>query len=264
MEVIVWWKLLVLFFTGILAGIANVLAGGGSLVTMPLLIFLGLEGSTANGTNRVAIAIQNIFAVAGFRKKGVGQTGFSLLLTFPAIPGAILGAIFASTIEDALFRKVLSGVMILVLFLILTKKSRKSHTTIQETDLSHGQKLWSILAFTGIGFYVGFIQAGVGFLIMGTLTLTTGLDLVRINAHKVLVIGILTWIAIVVFILYGRIVWSLAAVLAAGNAIGGWLGSQAAVAGGEKWIKRVLTVAVSLMAIKLSGAGEFVLHLIFQ
>ena len=94
MEIIAYWKLLVLFITGILAGINNVLAGGGSLVTMPLLIFLGLDGPSANGTNRLAIAIQNIFAVAGFRKKGVGDPKFSLMLTLPALPGVILGTIF--------------------------------------------------------------------------------------------------------------------------------------------------------------------------
>ncbi len=257
MEIIGGWKLLILFITGILAGINNVLAGGGSLVTMPLLIFMGLDSASANGTNRLAIAIQNIFAVAGFKKKGVGEPRFSLMLTLPALPGVILGAIFASTIDDQLFRKVLSGVMILVLVLILTKRKRAPGNTILESDLTNRQKYLAMLAFAGIGFYSGFIQAGVGFLVIGSLTTITGLDLVRVNAHKVLIIGLLTWVAVVVFLIYGKIDWLLAMVLAAGTGLGGWIGSHAAVAGGEKWIKRVLTLAVLLMALKLSGIADY-------
>ena len=251
--------ILILIVTGIFAGITNVLAGGGSLVTMPLLIFLGLDSNSANGTNRVAIAIQNVFAVAGFQRKGVGNPKFSLLLTIPALPGAVLGAIYASKIEDHLFRKILSIVMVVVLILILTKKTPKSQNPITEEDLTWKRKITAMLLFCGIGFYSGFIQAGVGFIVIASLILSTGLDLVRVNAHKVLVIGACTWIAVAVFAYYGKIVWQYALILSAGNAIGGWLGSFAAVAGGEKWIKRVLTVAVIAMAIKLSGAGEFLL-----
>ncbi len=245
------WKLLLLFTVGIFAGITNVLAGGGSLITIPLLIFLGCDGATANGTNRLSIVAQSISAVAGFKSRGVGDWRFSMLLVLPAIPGAILGAIYASTIDHALFRKVLAMVMIGVLILILTKRSGSSGNRIEESSLHASQKILAMLAFAGIGFYTGFIQAGVGFLIIGSLQRITGLDLVKINAHKVFVIGIITVISLFVFIAYDRMIWSLAIVLAAGNAIGGWLGSLAAVAGGEIWIKRVLVVATVAMAVKL-------------
>ncbi|MBN1356155.1 sulfite exporter TauE/SafE family protein [bacterium] len=258
-----WWNIPVLFGIGLFAGVCNVLAGGGSLVTIPVLIFMGLDAGTANGTNRVAIAIQNIFAVAGFRHKGFGNWKFTFLLVFPALPGTIMGAVVASTITDALFRKILSLVMILVLVLILVKSSQHERMeTITETDLTWTQKLCAMILFLGIGFYSGFIQAGVGFLVMAALTLTTGLDLIRINSHKVAVIGICTWIAVLVFILYGKIIWSAALILSAGNAAGGWMGSMASVAGGETWIKRILVVAVTAMAFKLSGLPEFVFELI--
>jgi len=242
-----------LFVTGVFAGICNVLAGGGSLVTMPLLIFFGLESAVANATNRLAIAIQNVFAVAGFRRQGIGNTRFCIMLTIPAIPGAVLGAISASRIDDQLFRRILSGVMILVLILILARRKKQGSETTDESQLTLTRKILIMAAFAGIGFYSGFIQAGVGFITIAALTTITGLDLVRTNSYKVFVIGILTWVAVGVFIYLDKIVWHLSLILALGTATGGWLGSYVAVIGGEKWVKRVLTAAVILSALKLAG-----------
>jgi uncharacterized protein len=259
----IWWHAPALFLIGTFAGVNNVLAGGGSLVTMPVLIFFGMDAGSANGSNRVAIAIQNVFAVAGFQQKGFGDWRFSMLLVLPALPGVILGAIVASTISDDLFKKVLSVVMIMVLCLILTKRSKKqSGEPVTEKSVTRFQMVTTMFLFMGVGFYSGFIQAGVGFLVMGIMTATTGMDLVRINAQKVMVIGVCTWVALFIFAYFGKIIWSVALVLSAGNALGGWLGSKAAVAGGEKWIKRVLTVAVLAMAIKLSGIHEWVFQLL--
>lgn len=258
----IWWYAPLLFAIGVFAGINNVLAGGGSLVTIPMLIFFGLDASVANGTNRLAIAIQNVFAVSGFRHKGVGNIKFSLLLILPALPGVILGTVVASTVSDILFQRILSGVMILVLILILSKRSSKSATIdVDEESLTWRQKSTAMVLFAGIGFYSGFIQAGVGFLVIASLALTTGLNLVKINSHKVFVIGICTWIAVIIFAFYQKIIWSIALILSAGNALGGWLGSLAAVAGGEKWIKRVLTVAIIAMALKLSGLIQYIFNL---
>jgi uncharacterized protein len=245
--------LLILLFAGIASGICNVLAGGGSLITMPLLIFMGLESATANGTNRVAIGIQNIFAVAGFRRKGYGNMRFCVFLIVPAIPGALLGAITASTIGDVLFKRILSAVMIMVLILILSRKNTRSTLPNNEHSLTISRRVLVALAFAGIGFYAGFIQAGVGFLVMLTLSSLVQIDLVKTNSYKVFVIGVLTWISVIVFIWFDRIVWNLSLVLATGSAIGGWLGSHIAVLGGEKWIKLFLTISVLAMALRLSG-----------
>ncbi|MBN1297688.1 sulfite exporter TauE/SafE family protein [bacterium] len=248
------WQIALLFITGVFAGICNVMAGGGSLVTMPLLIFLGLDSAAANATNRLAIAVQSVSAVAGFRRKGIGNTKFCLLLTLPALPGAILGAISAARIDDQNFRRILSVVMILILVLILTQSKRRGESAVQKPDVSPGRKLGIIVAFAGIGFYSGFIQAGVGFIVIAALTSLAGLDLVRTNGYKVFIIGVTTWMAVGIFIYLDLIAWGLSFVLASGTALGGWLGSHWAVAGGEKWVRRVLTAAVLASAAKLLGA----------
>jgi len=246
-------NLVILFFAGVVAGVCNVMAGGGSLLTIPLLIFLGLDSAGANGTNRVAIAIQNVFAVAGFRRKGFGDVRFCIFLILPALPGAVLGAVTASKIDDMLFRRILSIVMIMVLVIILSRNSGEPSKKSSSANLTRKQKILIMLAFTGIGFYAGFIQAGVGYLIIAALTSIAHLDLVRSNCYKVFVVGALTWVTIAIFMWFNHIVWGMAIVLSAGSAIGGWLGSYVAVIGGEKWIKAFLTVSVILMALKLSG-----------
>ncbi len=246
-------KPVLLFLIGIFAGICNVMAGGGSLVSMPFLIFLGLDAAVANGTNRLAVAVQNLFAVAGFRKKGYHDWKLSILQALPALPGAALGVYAAVSINEEWFKKILSIVMLLVLVLILTKRSRSNDENEQSHALTSSRKVMILLAFTGIGFYSGFIQAGVGFIFMASMLWLTGMNLVRINAHKVFVIGILTWTAVLLFIFHGKVAWMHALFLASGTALGGWLGSQAAVKGGEKWIRRILIVAVISMSLKLSG-----------
>ena len=233
--------------------IANVMAGGGSLVSLPLLLFLGLDSGMANGTNRLSIAIQNITAVAAFRKNGVGSHRLSLMLAIPALPGAVAGAITSMTISDLMFRRLLAGIMIVVLVLTAFRHRRPSPGTGTEDSLTAKQKILTSLCFIGIGFYAGYIQAGIGIIVIGLMSLTTHLDLVRINFYKVWVIGLCTWVAMIVFAGYNQVHWPIACILALGNAVGGWLGGHASIAGGEKWILRVFTVVVIAMAIKLLG-----------
>ncbi len=107
-----FWQIPVLTLVGILAGFLNVLAGGGSLLTLPLLIFFGLPAATANGTNRVAIFCQNIFAITGFKRQGVFPIRLALLCTPPALIGSYIGANLAITVDEMLFRRLLALVMV--------------------------------------------------------------------------------------------------------------------------------------------------------
>jgi len=245
------WQIIVVVVVGIVGGFVNTLAGGGSLLTLPALIFVGLPSGVANGTNRVAILIQNVTAVAGFKQQGLADFKFSLELSAPAVVGAILGARLAIDISDALFQKVLAAVMLLVVGLILWNPTRRWQG--DQAVLSPQRRLLAAVAFFFVGLYGGFIQAGVGFIIIAALVLITGLDLVRTNSHKVFVVGVYTLAALATFALSGKVNWGIGLVLAVGNGIGGWIGSQWAVVGGEKWIKIVLAVTVVAMAAKLLG-----------
>ena len=243
------WHIPVVFTAGILAGFINTLAGGGSLLTLPILIFLGLPTAVANGTNRIAIVAQCAFAVAGFKRKGVSNFKLSLLFSIPAILGAIIGACIAVDISDILFRRVLAVIMLLVLGLILWNPRQDSGGN--SNRLGRRQLITAMIALFFIGIYGGFIQVGVGFIIIAALTTITKFNLVVTNSHKVFIAGIYTIFALIVFAFNGKVCWEIGLCLAAGMGLGGWIGSHWAVAKGERWIRVVLTICVVAMVIKL-------------
>jgi uncharacterized membrane protein YfcA len=246
MEYLNW---LLLFGVGSVAGFINVNAGGGSSLTLPTLIFMGLDGALANGTNRIAIFIQNIFAVASFRKNKMHQFRTSTELSLFTLPGAILGAILAVRISSVLFERILGGVLIFIVISLLFSHSYKDRNTGQKEQRSW----WIYPALLGIGFYGGFLQIGVGFLFMAALFHLLRVDLITVNMHKVFIILIYTLPALLIFMWTGNVNWKYGLALAAGNAFGGWWGAHVAVKGGERVIRIILAVAISIMALKLFG-----------
>ncbi len=244
-----FWEVPLILVTGVFAGFLNTVAGGGSLLTLPVLIFLGLPSATANGTNRIAVFIQNASGIMGFRRKGVSDFGYSTLLTLPALVGAWFGAKIAVEMDEVIFNRVLAGIMLAVLFLTLFSPTKKLQGGTE--NLSLFRKIIGMLVFFFVGVYGGFIQAGVGFIIIAALTLTNGFDLVRTNAIKVFVIFFYTSIALIVFVWNRNVNWPLGLTLAVGNATGAWVGSHWAVAKGDKWIRVVLVVTVLVFAIQL-------------
>jgi uncharacterized membrane protein YfcA len=242
------WQIPLLILLGLIAGVLNVLAGGGSLLTLPVLIFMGLPAATANGTNRVAIFCQNIFAIRGFHKRGVFPIKLALICTLPALVGSYYGATLAISVDDEMFKKILALVMVGVMVFTAVDPIKK--LKIEEGQMSILRLALLLVTFFGVGIYGGFVQAGVGFIIIAGLLLH-GLDLVRINAVKVIVIFAFTIVALAVFIAHGEVNYSLGLALAAGNSVGGIIGTRLAVEKGHEWLKKIVTVTVLVFAIKL-------------
>ena len=238
------WQYVVLIGIGAVAGFINVMAGGGSLLTMPAMIFMGMSPATANGTNRIALLAQNITSVSEFRRKGLADFRLSLTLALCTLPGAVLGAIAAVRIDPLWFKRLLAAVMIGVL--VLTLKNPKPGTGEGSTH-----PRWAHVGMVGVGFYGGFIQAGVGFIFMALVRGLLHLDLVRTNMHKVFVIGMYMVPSLLVFAVTGQVRWLAGAVLAVGNSLGGWIGTKVQISRGEGVIRVVFAVAVVAMAVKL-------------
>ena len=233
---------------GLLAGFINTLAGSGSLVSLPLLIFLGLDPSTANGTNRIAILLQNIVGVGSFHKEKQIEWKTDIRFAFPALLGAIIGSLIAVEIDEDIMGKVIGIVMILMLVVILLnpKKLLKDNKEISS------EKLWlKYIVFFFVGIYGGFIQAGVGIFILLGIAYTTGINLVRANAVKLLIILLYTPIALAIFIYYGQVNWKYGLILAVGNMIGAFLGTKVAIKQGPKFIRWVLIGIIIISAGKL-------------
>ncbi|MFA9453672.1 MAG: sulfite exporter TauE/SafE family protein [Candidatus Aminicenantaceae bacterium] len=244
-----WLHMILLFGVGAVAGFINVNAGGGSSLTLPALYFMGLDWSVANGTNRIALILQNISAVGSFQKNKVFELKSSLTLAVFTLPGAVMGAILATRISGVTFQRILGAVLILIVVSMLFSRSYSQKISRQ------GQRSWLIYpALFVIGFYGGFIQVGVGFLFMAALYHLLQVNLVKVNMHKVFIILIYTIAALAVFAFTGNVNWHFGLVLAAGNALGGWWGAHFAVKGGEKFIRIVLSVGILLIALKLFNA----------
>jgi uncharacterized membrane protein YfcA len=242
------WQYPLLVLVGLVAGFLNVLAGGGSLLTLPILIFTGLPAAVANGTNRVAIFFQNIFAISGFRRQGVFPIKLALLCVGPALVGSYIGANLAVTLDDQMFRRTLAVIMVGVLIFTALDPMKRLRGQVERFTPVRIAVL--LVSFFAIGVYGGFVQAGVGFLILTGL-LVHGLDLVESNAIKVIVIFAFTIVALGVFIYHGEVDYGLGMALAAGNSAGGWIGTHMAVKKGHDWIKKVVTFTILVFALKL-------------
>ncbi len=243
------FEIILLVGVGFFAGIINTMAGGGSLLTLPILIFLGLPPNIANGTNRVAIVVQNVFTTAGFKSKGVKTFPFSIYVGLSALVGSIIGAQIAVDIKGETFNKILSIVMLLVVGYMVLGSTKSIKKLVEKTS---GKHLWlSILLFFFVGIYGGFIQAGVGFIMLFVLTSVNNFSLVKSNAIKVTVALIYTLTAVAVFAYNDKINWQVGLELATGNAIGGWYASRLSVKKGDRFVKKFLIVAVVILAIKL-------------
>lgn len=244
-----WYHYALLIIVGFAVGFINTVAGGGSLLSLPVLIFMGLPPAVANGTNRVAIVLQTATAVAGFKSKGVSTFPFNIYLGVSALIGAIIGASIAVDVDGDTFNRILSIVMVSVILIILF--APKTNLKDLHERLT-GKYLWlGMLAFFFFGIYGGFINAGLGFVMILFLHYVHHMTLVRANATKVAVVCIYMLSSLAVFAFHDKVNWKLGLILAIGNMSGAWFSSRISVKKGDGYIRFFLILMIAVMAVKL-------------
>ena len=245
-----WWEALLLVVGGATAGLINAVAGGGSILTVPLLVLAGVPGNNANGSNRVGILTSNAAAATAFRKLGVKGLSKASPILIPIVVGSLIGSYGITRLTDDNFERVFGIVMLPIIFLSIRKPKVKLD--------AEPWPIWvSSLVFLGVGLYGGAVQAGVGLIMLAALT-RAGFDLVTANNVKVVANLTLTVVALPVFIIQGNVRWLQALILAAGLTAGAWVGAHAAVKGGERFIRAVMVVAALLLAGKLLGVYAWI------
>lgn len=230
---------------GLVAGVVNTLAGGGSLLTVPLLVLLGVPGTEANATNRVGVLFQSLTGAWRFRSEGVSGLRDAVPLLLPLGIGSGVGAVVVSRLDDAVFEKIFGVLMVpLLIPAFFSPRPRTAERALPAPARA--------ALFFGIGLYGGAIQAGVGLFLVAALA-RDGFDLVRANSVKMAVVAAFTLLAVAVFVWEGQVVWLPGLVLAAAASLGAVVGARLAVRGGERLIRPVLVVAVLALSGRMLG-----------
>jgi uncharacterized membrane protein YfcA len=248
--------LILIIASGLAAGFINAVSGGGAMLTVPALIFIGLPPGVANGTNRVAVFVQNIAALAAYQRLQVTNYTLGVSLAVPATIGALVGALVSVRLNDDLFRTILGFVLLLLIGPILAEPRLNARAATLMSPAQAGWLLWTV--FFVLGVYGGLLQIGVGIFILVALSSFGGLDLVLANGIKVFIVLCLTGLALLVFVAEGKVAWGVGLLLATSNAAGAWCGAYWGVRKGAYWIRVVLTVTVIAMALQLLGVLSWV------
>jgi uncharacterized protein len=250
-----WAEVTLLIVSGILVGFINTLAGGGTIITISLMIFLGLPINVANGTNRIAVLLQTFVAVFTFRKQKILDTRKGLILCLPSIVGSVSGSLVAASIHAAVLEKVVAFAMFVMLFFIIYKPERWLRS--QSGHIDNKASWYEHLAYLIIGFYGGFIHIGVGFFMIAALVLLSGYDLLKANAVKNLLVLAYAPFSLLVFMYYGQVNWNFGLVLSIGNVIGAFIASRFAVSWGSGFIRWVMIVVIIITGLQLLHVYDF-------
>lgn len=233
---------------GVVAGVTNTLAGSGSLITLPVLVMLGLPITIANGTNRIGIVVQNIVALATLKRHGALDLSGIAPLMIAVFVGAFIGALVAVQMDETALNYTVGAIMVAMLFVLVLNPKK----WVKAEDRTPNIGVVAGLVFIGIGIYGGFIQAGVGIMLLIGLVMLVGFDPVRANGIKLLLALIFTFAALPVFILNDQVHWGFGALMAFGQAVGAYIAARfvSNADSAAVWIRRALVAVTIVSAIR--------------
>ena len=246
--------MLLISLSGLVAGFLNAVSGGGAILTVPALILIGLPPGVANGTNRLAVVLQSLTALAAYTKLKQTDSGLAIALMIPAMLGSVCGALVSVRLDDAVFQTLLAITMMVLLIPVVFEPVLNSKL-LAVSETGRGRRLLQVVFF-GIGLYGGLLQIGAGIFILVALSTMGGLNLTLANGVKVVIVMGVTGIACCIFALNGKVDWSAGLLLSITTSIGAWFGAHWGVSKGEGWIRVVLAGTIVVMAFQLLGVWE--------
>jgi hypothetical protein len=246
-----WIEAVFLIVAGVAVGFINTLAGGGSAISLSVLMMLGLSPAMANGTNRIAVILQKVVASSSFKQQKVLDSKKSVLLSIPAVLGALLGAWLAVDIDKEFFKRAMGVILLLMLVLMVYKPQNWIQENTEMVNKPLGWKQYGI--FFLIGIYGGFIQVGVGYFLLAALVWGTGYELVKANAAKVFIVLMYMFFSIFVFIYHDLVDYKMGFTLAIGNMTGALIASKMAVKKGAAFIRWIIMAIIVFTSLHLFG-----------
>jgi len=241
---------------GFISGIINTLAGAGSTISVSALMLTGIPAGIANGTVRIAIFLQNIVATSSYKQQKIFTWKEGLYFALPATLGAVIGALFAVNINDLIFERIL-GFVFLILFLSMVTK-KKSWTETKTINKTLKDKIIDFIIFSIIGMYGGFIQLGVGFMLITGCVTRGGFNLVKANAIKLFIVLCYMLLSLFVFIYNDMIIWKIGLTLAIGNMLGAFIASRFIVNWGSNILRYIMICFLFILSIKFIGLFDLI------
>ena len=239
----------ILFFSlGLVVSVINSLAGGGSTLSLPILIFLGLPPTIANGTNRIGLIVGNLSSMLNLKKHGYLYMPIFKQLFLPTLIGSIIGVLALVQMSDKLFQAILALLIFFVVFMTLLMKD----ILCKAPDSPRTNRSFiGFLGFIAIGIYGSIVQVGVGFLQIFAISKYSGLSLIQVNTLKSALTSIFLVVSTIGLAFSGKILWDVALIMALGAWVGGYIGSALQRKHGNQFIEKTITVISLLMACYL-------------
>jgi uncharacterized protein len=245
------WAMGTLAVVAAAAGVVNTMAGGGSLLLLPVMVGLGLPPSVANGTLRVGVLVQSVTSTLAFRRRQVREEFVVVRLVGPMVLGAAGGTWLATRLPDDLLRPLFGGVLALWAVVLVVRPGRFLEPPPQPEPPGLGSYVVAVF----VGLYGGFLQAGVGFPLMAMLVVGLGYPPVRANAAKVALVVGYTLVSLPLFAWAGQVAWKEGAAIALGSLLGGWLGTRWQLEQGARVVRWFVVVAVALSGVLMLLSG---------
>ncbi len=253
-------QILIIFAAAFLAGIVNAIAGGGTLITFPVLIWLGLDPIIANVTSTVGIVPGTVGGVIGFRREMSDIRKWLKLFIAPSLIGGLIGAFLLLLTPSKFFAAI---VPFLVLFATLLfslqepinrRLRRSTEDSLSGKNIHDVSTNWLISAVALqflVAVYGGYFGAGIGILMLAVLGLIGLTDLHQMNGLKNTLAFSINGIAAISFMVSGNIEWAVAAIMAVASLLGGYAGAKMARIFGRTFVRRFVILTGLIMAISL-------------
>jgi len=248
-------EITILIAAGLMVGFINTLAGGGSIISLSVLMLMGLPAGMANGTNRIAITIQTLAATSSFHQQKALELRKAIYLSIPTVFGSLIGAWLAVDIREDIFEKAIGIIMLVMLVFIFYKPQKYIYGRAEISSKPLSWKL--LLIFFLIGIYGGFIHLGVGYFLLAGIVAGAGFNLVKANAIKVFIVLAYSPFTLLVFLWYNQVNWFYGLILAIGNVIGALVASRLAVTKGVDFVKWVIVVIILITSADMFGVYDF-------
>ncbi len=243
-----------LILAGFMVGVINTIAGSGTVITYSLFMMLGLPVNLANGTIRLGVIMQTLTSTLNFKRHNTLDWKKGFKLAVPVVIGSIVGAQIAIEINEAIFEKILAGILIIMLFFIFYRPEKWLKGQVQK--IQSKPTFIQLFLFFIIGLYGGFIHIGVGIFMLSVLVLNAGYDLVKANAIKVMTVFLYSPFALTVFIINDQVHYGIGLIAAIGNVFGGYVGSRMAISWGNNFVRWVLMVVIITFSAYLLNLPE--------